>query len=142
MWKWDFRAEAAPCMRRLTPLLRGIREEAREGAYTLVLEFETKEQMTLDMWESRLGKIQSFFGPGITAEVQSLFAPADRHQHAACGTCNCCCRTHAQFCFCMIGPSSTGCRGKARQSQSSFLFVEPIEWHKLAGGLLLGAGML
>ena len=52
-------------------MLRGVREEAREGAYTLVLEFETKEQMTLDMWESRVGKIQSFFGPGINAEVQT-----------------------------------------------------------------------
>ncbi|EIE23672.1 hypothetical protein COCSUDRAFT_66039 [Coccomyxa subellipsoidea C-169] len=55
--------------RRLTPLLRGVREEAREGAYTLVLEFETKEQMTLEMWETRLNKIETFFGPGINAEV-------------------------------------------------------------------------
>ena len=52
-------------------MLRGVREEAREGAYMLVLEFETKEQMTFDMWESRQGKIQSFFGPGIIAEVQA-----------------------------------------------------------------------
>jgi hypothetical protein len=58
------------CLFRLTPLLRGLREEAREGAYTLVLEFETKEAMGLDMWSSRLGKIQSFFGPGIDAEVR------------------------------------------------------------------------
>lgn len=54
---------------RLTPLLRGVREEAREGSYTLVLEFETKEQMTLDMWETRVNKIETFFGPGINAEV-------------------------------------------------------------------------
>ena len=52
-------------------MLRGVREEARGGAYTLVLEFETKEQMTFDMWESRLGKIQAFFGPGISAEVRA-----------------------------------------------------------------------
>lgn len=59
------------CRCRLTPLLRGVREEARDGAYTLVLEFETKEQMTLDMWETRLNKIQGFFGPGILAEVSA-----------------------------------------------------------------------
>lgn len=50
-------------------MLRGVREEARGGAYTLVLEFETKEQMTLDMWETRVNKIETFFGPGINAEV-------------------------------------------------------------------------
>ena len=50
-------------------MLRGVREETCEGAYMLVLEFETKEQMTMDMWDSRVGKIQSFFGPGIVAEV-------------------------------------------------------------------------
>ena len=70
-------------MRRLTPLLRGIREEARQGAYTLVLEFETKEQMTLDMWESRVGKIQSFFGPGVTAEVQALFGTSPPASHGS-----------------------------------------------------------
>ena len=53
-------------------MLRGVREEARDGMYTLVLEFETKEQMTLDMWETRLNKIESFFGPGIKAEVGGL----------------------------------------------------------------------
>lgn len=58
---------------RLTPILRGVREEAQDGAYTLVLEFETKEQMTLDMWESRKGKIESFFGPGINAEVRVAY---------------------------------------------------------------------
>jgi hypothetical protein len=30
--------------------------------YTLVLEFESK--MEFQMWEDRLPKIQSFFGPG------------------------------------------------------------------------------
>jgi hypothetical protein len=57
---------------RLCPILRGVREEARDGTYTLVLEFQTKEQMTLDMWESRLSKIESFFGPGVTVEVRRL----------------------------------------------------------------------
>lgn len=56
--------------RRLSPVLTGIREEVRNGSYTLVLEFETKkDQMTDDMWETRIDKIQSFFGPGIIAEL-------------------------------------------------------------------------
>ena len=56
--------------RRLSPILTGLREEVRDGAYTLVLEFLTdKERMTNEMFESRLDKFQSFFGPGITAEM-------------------------------------------------------------------------
>ena len=35
-----------------------------------MLEFESKkDQMTDDMWETRQGKFQSFFGPGITADL-------------------------------------------------------------------------
>jgi len=64
--------------RRLSPVLTGIREEARNGAYSLVLEFVTKkEQMTDDMWETRLDKIQSFFGPGIIAELTPTPAGED-----------------------------------------------------------------
>lgn len=55
--------------RRLTPKLQAIREEARDGNYTLVLSFATSPDMTLEMWETRLDKIQSFFGPGITASL-------------------------------------------------------------------------
>jgi hypothetical protein len=54
---------------RFTPILRGVREEIKEGAYALVLEFETKKDMTMDMWTDRLDKIESFFGPGIKAKV-------------------------------------------------------------------------
>lgn len=58
--------------RRLCPILKRVREEVRDGAYTLVLEFETnKAQMTDDMWESRQEKIQNFFGPGIVADLKS-----------------------------------------------------------------------
>ena len=70
---WGVQKEAArqhcplPC--RFTPILRGVREEVRKGAYTLVLEFETKKDMTMDMWTDRLDKIESFFGPGIKAKV-------------------------------------------------------------------------
>jgi len=56
--------------RRLCPILVGLREEVRAGAYTLVLEFATKkDQMTDDMWVERQDKIQSFFGPGILVEL-------------------------------------------------------------------------
>ena len=34
-----------------------------------MLEFETKKDMTMDMWMDRLDKIESFFGPGIKAKV-------------------------------------------------------------------------
>jgi hypothetical protein len=54
--------------RRQSPKLVGLREEAVEGRYTLVLEFESKE-MTEQMWTERQPKIQSFFGPGITAAL-------------------------------------------------------------------------
>ena len=58
--------------RRLSPVLTGIREEVRDGQYALVLEFETKkDQLGDDVWESRRDKIQSFFGPGIVAELTS-----------------------------------------------------------------------
>ena len=56
---------------RFTPILRGVREEVEEGAYTLVLEFETKKDMTMAMWTDRLDKIETFFGPGIKAKVIS-----------------------------------------------------------------------
>lgn len=62
--------QAGGIPRRLCPILTAVREEMRDGAYTLVLEFITnKDQMTDDMWESRKDKIQSFFGPGIVAEL-------------------------------------------------------------------------
>ena len=58
--------------RRLTPKLQAIREEVRDGGYTLVLSFATSPDMTLEMWETRLDKIQSFFGPGITATLDKV----------------------------------------------------------------------
>ena len=58
-------------MDRLSPRLGGVREELRnDGKYTLVLEFDTRKEMTLEMWTERQGKLQSFFGPGIVAEVE------------------------------------------------------------------------
>lgn len=56
--------------RRLTPKLVGVREEATDGAYTLVLEFKIKPDMTMEMWTDRQQKIESFFGPGIKANIK------------------------------------------------------------------------
>lgn len=36
-----------------------------------ILEFTTKKDMSLDMWTSRQQKIESFFGPGVTAKISS-----------------------------------------------------------------------
>lgn len=35
-----------------------------------VLEFETKKEMTLEMWTDRQEKIQAFFGPGVSADIK------------------------------------------------------------------------
>ncbi|MGB5915910.1 MAG: DUF2854 domain-containing protein [Phormidesmis sp.] len=50
------------------PVLCGIHEEQRDGAYTLVLEFESPF-IPFEKWQEKQPKIESFFGPGITAEV-------------------------------------------------------------------------
>ncbi len=63
--------------RRFTPKLTAIREETRDGNYTLVLVFATNPDMTMEMWETRLDKIQTFFGPGITATVEKTDAGVD-----------------------------------------------------------------
>ncbi len=57
--------------RRFCPVLVAVREEARDGKYTLVLDFETKEGMEEEEWVNRVDKIQSFFGPGITVELKA-----------------------------------------------------------------------
>ncbi|GAB4134783.1 MAG: DUF2854 domain-containing protein [Cyanobacteria bacterium J069] len=50
------------------PVLVALREEAREGAYALVLEFES-EYISLDKWNSKREKIERFFGPGLRVEI-------------------------------------------------------------------------
>ena len=46
----------------------GLREEVVDGMYTLVLEFSSK--LDLAVFEERLPKFQSFFGPGVTAVLE------------------------------------------------------------------------
>ncbi|GMH43952.1 hypothetical protein BSKO_11886 [Bryopsis sp. KO-2023] len=55
--------------RRLSPKLTGLREEVREGMYTLVLEFGSS--LGDEQWSMREEKFKTFFGPGITAEITS-----------------------------------------------------------------------
>jgi len=56
--------------RRASPLLTGVREEVRDGEFVLVLEFENKPKFEHSEFESRIDKIQTFFGPGIIAECE------------------------------------------------------------------------
>ena len=53
------------------PLLTGLYEEAYHGHYALVLEFDSPE-IPFEKWEAQQPKIQTFFGPGILAEVEDL----------------------------------------------------------------------
>ena len=50
------------------PQITGIRETEINGAYTLVLEFDSP-LLPMQVWQQQLEKIQSFFGPGIKAEL-------------------------------------------------------------------------
>ena len=50
------------------PELIGIREEATDGAYTLVLEFNSPF-FSLEKWQERQEKIEKFFGPNIKANI-------------------------------------------------------------------------
>ncbi|MEO0739885.1 MAG: DUF2854 domain-containing protein, partial [Cyanobacteria bacterium J06649_12] len=53
------------------PVLSGLREELRDGAYALVLEFDSP-YMPLDTWQEKHDKIETFFGPNIRAEIDAL----------------------------------------------------------------------
>ncbi|MBE9077736.1 DUF2854 domain-containing protein [Romeria aff. gracilis LEGE 07310] len=50
------------------PVLAGLREEQRDGAYTLVLEFDSPF-IPLEKWQEKQAKIEKFFGPSIHAEI-------------------------------------------------------------------------
>lgn len=58
--------------KRQCPRLTGLREEAVDGNYTLVLEFQNRNDMTEEQWRERESKFATFFGPGITAEIKML----------------------------------------------------------------------
>ena len=50
------------------PLLDGVRETLVDGAYTLVLEFDSP-YMSLEVWQKKQDKITTFFGPNLRAEI-------------------------------------------------------------------------
>lgn len=50
------------------PILKGLREIAIDGAYTLVLEFYSP-LFPLETWQEKQDKIAAFFGPGLKAQV-------------------------------------------------------------------------
>jgi hypothetical protein len=50
------------------PILSGLREEAIDGAYALILEFESS-LVAWDTWQDKHDKIERFFGPNIHAKL-------------------------------------------------------------------------
>ena len=50
------------------PILDGIREVEMNGAYTLVLEFQSAF-IPLEAWQDKRSKIEQFFGPGVLSEI-------------------------------------------------------------------------
>jgi hypothetical protein len=50
------------------PVLTGLRETELDGAYTLVLEFDSPK-VALENWQNQLEKITRYFGPDIRAQI-------------------------------------------------------------------------
>ncbi|MGK7873588.1 MAG: DUF2854 domain-containing protein [Xenococcaceae cyanobacterium] len=50
------------------PVLIGLRETEVDGAYTLIMEFDSP-LISLEMWQNKREKLEKFFGPGIRADV-------------------------------------------------------------------------
>jgi len=61
------------------PVLNGLREVELEGAYALILEFESP-RISLETWKQKQEKIEKFFGPGLQVEVTQ---PADQRVDVA-----------------------------------------------------------
>jgi len=51
------------------PIIKGLREAVRDGAYALILEFDSP-LIPLETWQQKQQKMTSFFGPGVQVEVQ------------------------------------------------------------------------
>ncbi len=50
------------------PVLMGLREESQDGAYTLVLEFNSP-LISFEDWQQKQEKLSKFFGPNITVTL-------------------------------------------------------------------------
>jgi hypothetical protein len=57
------------------PVLKGLREEERSGAYTIILEFVTGE-VPVALWQEKHEQLTRFFGPDIQIDFKEL--PEDR----------------------------------------------------------------
>lgn len=53
-----------------------------------VLEFRTRKEMTMEMWTDRQDKIQTFFGPGVQADIQKTNEVAQMCTHRTSGAVN------------------------------------------------------
>ncbi|EKQ68479.1 Protein of unknown function (DUF2854) [Leptolyngbyaceae cyanobacterium JSC-12] len=51
------------------PIVTGVREVETDGAYTLVLEFDSP-MIPLDTWQKKQEKLTTFFGPGIRVGIE------------------------------------------------------------------------
>ncbi len=51
------------------PILEGLRETQTEGAYSLILEFNSPF-ISLETWQQQREKIEKFFGPGICVQIE------------------------------------------------------------------------
>lgn len=50
------------------PVIVGIKETLVDGAYTLILEFDSPK-IPLEVWQQKQDKITTFFGPNLRAEI-------------------------------------------------------------------------
>lgn len=50
------------------PTIIGIREENIDGAYAMILEFDSPF-ITIETWQKKIEKMTTFFGPGVRVEV-------------------------------------------------------------------------
>ena len=50
------------------PIIKGLRETEVEGAYALILEFDSP-LVPLEVWQQKQQKMTSFFSPGVQVEV-------------------------------------------------------------------------
>lgn len=57
------------------PILQSIQEDAIDGSYALILEFESP-LIKFETWQQKQDKIERFFAPGLRVELQEL--PDDR----------------------------------------------------------------
>lgn len=50
------------------PVITGLRETSVDGAYTLILEFDSP-LIPFEVWQQKREKMETFFGPGLRVEV-------------------------------------------------------------------------